>query len=601
MPRLPSWLLLNKFRPLVVLAACLFALVNAESVWRRLEWHSYDLRIRILCGTGFPPRRSGNVVVAAIDETTALKKKPLIFWYPDLADFARQSAAAGVRAIGFDVIPYHSLGEKLAGAVEGIAGGLDRPLADVGEDLDRSIVRGFLSASEKVPIVQGVAGDLVPFFYTLMPFLGNVHPGSLLVAPDPDGVLRSQLPKDGKETETFVSALFRNHDGKRPALGRYLVDFRLLDQIPVIPFERVVEGAIPREELAGKTVLVGLISTHEDMHLTPVGFRPGVLVHAAALETALRGSAPVPASRPVVLSLLSALILAGFVLSARLAPVASLATAVLLGAGYFCLNLWLLDRGTLLPLFPHALTPLFAFAAVYPYRYLTGERARRRIYEAFGYYVDRRVIDDLIRKDARQIASGERREVCVLFLDIRDFTALSNHSSPESIVRLLNVVFSRWTEIIQDHQGFVNKFMGDGLLAFFAFSDTYVEDALRAARRILESVDDIDASGELAATLGDRPLAVGIGIHCGTVIVGNIGSRRKMDFTVIGPAVNLASRVEGLTKTLGRKVLVTEAVQRKAGRDVALERVGEVPVRGFAEAVTLYSFPEESPAPPAAK
>jgi len=155
---------------------------------------------------------------------------------------------------------------------------------------------------------------------------------------------------------------------------------------------------------------------------------------------------------------------------------------------------------------------------------------------------------------------------------------------------MLNIFFGRVTEIVQEHNGFVNKFMGDGMLAFFAVGDKYTDDALDAAASICHATDEMNRSGILSPYTGKSELAVGIGLHNGSVILGNIGSHKKLDFTVIGQPVNAASRIESLTKQFGRTVLVSSSVIEKADSRFAFEVIGKIAVRGIDKEVELYSL-----------
>jgi class 3 adenylate cyclase len=248
------------------------------------------------------------------------------------------------------------------------------------------------------------------------------------------------------------------------------------------------------------------------------------------------------------------------------------------------------ERGVVIPLFPHAVVPFIMFCITYPYRYVIEERGRRKLYQAFSYYVSPEVIDRLVINDADHLMKGERHNVCIMFLDIRGFTALSEKYESESIVSMLNIFFERVTEIVQNHGGFVNKFIGDGMLAFFAVGDTYVDDSIDASIEICRLTTEINSSGILKPHIGDDTLAIGIGLHAGTVILGNIGSKRKMDFTVIGRAVNAASRIESLTKDYSRSILLSREVKSMSIKGYAFEPLGTAEVKGISGGVEIFGL-----------
>jgi adenylate cyclase len=187
-----------------------------------------------------------------------------------------------------------------------------------------------------------------------------------------------------------------------------------------------------------------------------------------------------------------------------------------------------------------------------------------RILGVFGQHVSPEVADQLVQGEA-QIA-GELREVCVLFLDIRDFTGFAEKRSPADVVAYLNTIFGEAVDAVVKHRGIVNKFMGDGFMAVFGApvaDENPCAAAVDAGLDLLERVERLARDGRIPAT------RVGLGLHAGPAIVGNIGSSHRKEYTVIGDVVNVASRVEALNKPLGSQMLVTEEVWRAAGLDGA--------------------------------
>ncbi|HEX9464100.1 MAG TPA: adenylate/guanylate cyclase domain-containing protein [Alphaproteobacteria bacterium] len=203
--------------------------------------------------------------------------------------------------------------------------------------------------------------------------------------------------------------------------------------------------------------------------------------------------------------------------------------------------------------------------------------ARERVTNVFGQHVSPAVVDRLLGRDAE--FSGETREVCVVFLDIRNFTAGSRARRPTEVVDFLNAQFAFMIEAIDRHGGFINKFLGDGFLAVFGApldDPNATQHAVAACRDILA---EIDRRGLGAAAW---PLRVGIGIHAGAAVVGNVGSPRRKEFTVIGDTVNLASRLEQLTKDHGSRLLVSDTVARQLGQELGpATPLGDVTVRGY--------------------
>lgn len=211
-------------------------------------------------------------------------------------------------------------------------------------------------------------------------------------------------------------------------------------------------------------------------------------------------------------------------------------------------------------------------------------RQRERVTALFGQHVSPAVVNQLLSQPQGDVS--EVRKVCILVLDIRNFTTLSEKRPPEEVVALLNNLWSFMVRAVNDHQGFVNKFLGDGFLAVFGAPISAGDDcqnALAAARRILQEFDDLAAAGKLP------PIQVGMAIHTGDAIVGNIGSAERKEYTVIGDVVNVAFRLEALNKDFGSRLLISEPV-RQATKVEPARFVAPIQVRGRDEPVAVYQI-----------
>lgn len=208
-------------------------------------------------------------------------------------------------------------------------------------------------------------------------------------------------------------------------------------------------------------------------------------------------------------------------------------------------------------------------------------REKRRIEEDFGRHVGERVARQILEHAGG--LGGSEEELTIMFVDIRNFTARSEASSPEKAVALLNVFLSEMVDVIeQRHGGIVNKFLGDGLMAMFAEwtgRADHADAAVAAGREMLQRLHDIN---DRLRAAGEPPLAIGIGIHTGRAVVGSIGSPRRMEYTAIGDAVNVASRVESLTKVVGAPLLLTDATRQALRVRPPLEPLPAQQVKGHA-------------------
>ncbi len=222
--------------------------------------------------------------------------------------------------------------------------------------------------------------------------------------------------------------------------------------------------------------------------------------------------------------------------------------------------------------------------------YNTINDMKHRINSMFSKFVPREVIEDLLTKrDDTDLKVGEKRQCAILFSDIRSFTVISEHNSAEKIVNFLNESFDRMGRIIAEQGGTIDKFIGDAILAIFGAPISYennAERAVRAAMGMAKAVEEIDTSGLVLPPIGFK---IGIGVHVGEVIVGNIGSQQKFDYTVIGDNVNLASRLEGLTKHYHSEIIVSDTVHTElAETSIKMRVVDTVRVKGKENATTLY-------------
>jgi adenylate cyclase len=209
--------------------------------------------------------------------------------------------------------------------------------------------------------------------------------------------------------------------------------------------------------------------------------------------------------------------------------------------------------------------------------------ARDRVTNLFGQHVSPVVVEQLLGTDVQ----SERRTVCVLFLDIRGFTAMTRTRSAAETVTLLNDFFAEMIEIVDRHNGFINKFLGDGFLALFgaALHDpAAAANALAAGREMLKAVDAWNSAHP------KRQLKVGIGVHIGEAITGSIGSPRRKEYTAIGDTVNLAARLEQLTKDTGARLLLSDPVRTAAEAKDAVD-LGALPIRGYEQPVRVWRLP----------
>jgi adenylate cyclase len=211
---------------------------------------------------------------------------------------------------------------------------------------------------------------------------------------------------------------------------------------------------------------------------------------------------------------------------------------------------------------------------------------KNRAVEMFGTHVSPKVAEALLKSGGD--FAGEQKFVCVMFLDIRNFTSFSERTSPKDVVAFLDVLFEPLVTIVSRHGGIVNKFLGDGFMAVFGApiaEGQPCREGILASLEIVKEVDAMVSAGKIP------PTKVGIGLHAGEAITGTVGARSRKEYTVIGDTVNLAARIEQLTKKFGADVLISDAVWTNAGpMDIQAEALEKTEVKGREAPVQLFKI-----------
>ena len=357
----------------------------------------------------------------------------------------------------------------------------------------------------------------------------------------------------------------------------------------------LLHGRVVADHLVGKLVLVGSSAPgNYDQRATPVAdVYPGVEVHANLLSGLLDGHVPVQpdwASSFEVIQLLLTAALLAWVLP-RVNALRAAQFALLVGVVLVGINLWAFRmHALLLPLAASMLLAALIYFGITIWGYIVEGRSRRSLARLFGTYVPPELVEEMARDPARYNMRAENRVLTVMFCDMRNFTAVSERLSPEDLRALINGFFSSMTTAIREQRGTLDKYIGDAIMAFWGAPLNDPAHAAHAVRAALAMTQRLHA---LNADLGARQLpeiGVGIGLNTGLVCVGDMGSSMRRSYTVMGDAVNLASRIEGLTRHYGVDVLVGEATRTEAGEgEWHWVEVDRVRVKGKQQSVTLFT------------
>ena len=346
--------------------------------------------------------------------------------------------------------------------------------------------------------------------------------------------------------------------------------------------------------LKDKIVLIGSTAPGLlDLRVTPVGETyPGVETQANVLSGLLDGRVlvtPDYARGFEILMLLSVGLLLAFALPLLSAPRAVAASSAVVAA-LIGLNLWLyLGYGLVLPLASVLVMAIVAFALNMSYGYFVESTSRRQLANLFKTYVPPELVREMYLNPERYTMQAANKELTVMFCDIRGFTSLSESMEPTQLQALLNSVFSQLTEVIPANRGTVDKYMGDCVMAFWGapvHEPDHARLAVKAALEISRAVETIN-SQRLAR--GTTEIGIGIGLNTGVMCVGDMGSDVRRSTTVIGDAVTLACRIEGLCKTYGVTAVVRETTRQQVSGDVIWQELDRVCVNGRQQPISIFS------------
>jgi adenylate cyclase len=361
----------------------------------------------------------------------------------------------------------------------------------------------------------------------------------------------------------------------------------------IVPFVDVVHGSFDRELVRDKIVLLGVTLRGVDEHATPTTADRrmwGVEIIANAIETVLHQKYLVPARALVTISLVVGLALLAATLTALARPwVAALGILGLL-IGYGLTSVGVFQTGTVLNLVYPPVALLTAFGLALGYRAIAEEREHQWVRDVMGRYLSPAVSQWVLADPARLRLAGERREMTVLFADLRAYTTLAQVVTPEVLVGMLNQYRTAMTEVIFRHDGVVAQFAGDGIEAFWNAPMDQPDHASRACAAALAMVARLRALGTEFERKGWSLPAMGVGVNTGPLIVGNMGSRHRLDYTAVGDAVNVGSRLEGLCKEYGTATVVGDATRVAAGDGFVFRFLDVVAVVGRAEPMAVWEL-----------
>ncbi len=577
----------------VALAWAAIALGSATTTWRLWELRGFDVLTRLDSGRA----SAAPITIVGIDEASFGELRQQWPWPRSLhGQLVDSLTRAGAKVIAFDVVfsePSDAAEDERFAAAIRRAGNV--------------VLASDYAVQETKYATQEIEVEPLLLFRQ-----AGAASGLAAVNLDGDVVLRQVPPHSDAFWRAVLRKLpeaeARSRAEAAVPKGTYVRYIGPEHTFPYVSYYQALapEQFLPPGSLEGRIVLIGrdVRATPEPGATQPDAFAspftstsgllmPGVEAHANIIQTMIAGDAVHETPGDAALLLLAAVAAAAAGLMASWRPVRCALIGLALAAFLTFLCGWPFYRWNL---WTPVIAPLTVIGLIYVAQggvaFVEEQVRRRQIKRAFEYYVSPQVVEEMIAHPERLVLGGERRELTILFGDIAGFTSLAESLRPEEIARLLNQHLTRMTGIVLQHGGTVDKFIGDAIMAFWNAPLDDPDHALHACRAALE-MEDLLARAAHADSESGPPaprLRMRIGINTGPVVVGNMGSADRFDYTAIGDSVNLASRLEGVNKMYGTLTLVSETTAGALAGRLTLRRIDKVRVKGKSQPVEIFSL-----------
>jgi adenylate cyclase len=374
--------------------------------------------------------------------------------------------------------------------------------------------------------------------------------------------------------------------------GFVRLNFYKPSQYKTISFLAVATGKIPPQEFKNKIVILGITEVGAgDVASTPIGRIAGPLLHYTFLSNYLQDH--LIEELPTITRAL--IIFAALVPFALLLLFKNITRRIIVGFAFYILLFGLtcylfIENSLYIDTFYPLLALIVAFIAVESLAFSEQEKQEKFLKGAFSSYLSAELLEKLIKNPSALTLGGESKELTILFSDIRGFTTISESMSPPTLIKLLNRYFTPMTEAVLANGGMLDKYIGDAVMAFFNAPVDLKHHADAACKSALEMLERLHLLNQALKLEGIAPIFIGIGINSAEVVVGNMGSDNRFNYTVIGDGVNLASRVESLTKYYGATIIVTEFTIASLHDSFVYRELERVKVKGKESGVLLYEL-----------
>ena len=378
--------------------------------------------------------------------------------------------------------------------------------------------------------------------------------------------------------------------------GQLLINYMGPPQtFPHYSISDILAGRLPKDTFRGKIVLVGATAVGiYDLRVTPFSATfPGVEIHANVIDNILHRNFLIHSSVTRFIDVCS-IVLFGLILGLlipRLRPITGMIAAFLMIAAFALINFFIFfSFNTWLNLVYPLITMATIYLGITIYHYFKEEREKKKIRGAFQYYLTSSVINEMLKDPDKLKLGGDKKDLTVLFSDIRGFTTISEKMTPEELVALLNEYLTTMTNQVFHYDGLLDKYMGDAIMAVFGAPLDQPDHALRACRTSLAMMKELHKLQEKWKAEGRPAFDIGVGLNSGDMVVGNMGSEMRFDYTVMGDMVNLGSRLEGINKEYGTNIIISEFTYDKVKDAMCCRELDGVRVKGKLKPVNIYEL-----------
>jgi len=430
--------------------------------------------------------------------------------------------------------------------------------------------------------------------------LENNRQGHINFINSDDNVLR-QIPAslaDGQGSSKYstFSSLLAGKSWNAETGRLYFCPPKYFSQVSAVEVINELSETELNDLFAGKIVMIGL--TVADLHdyvYTPLSqgdYMYGVYAHANAVNTLLSDKQfhELPFYLDFLPFFLIMLIFLAYLLMTEYYTITNASVLALLLVAAWWTNMLLFDSGWQFNGWYYLLSLIFIYLYVLVVHYILLFIAKQDLRRTFGFYLSESVLNELIANPDLVKLGGVKREMTVLFSDLRGFTSLSEKLSPEQLVKILNIYLTEMSDVVLNENGVIDKYMGDAIMAFWGapLDDArHAHNACLAAWKMKNLLVELNKNN---AWQEDVILKLGIGVNSGDMIVGNMGGAKRFDYTVMGDSVNLGSRLEGLNKIYGSEIIISQSVYPKVKDEFATRILDRVAVKGKTEPITIYEL-----------